>query len=325
MQITKIVITGGSHNEKKMAINEAKRQFEEFGYTVFLLPNIELITDCKKWLSLQLQNERNAQSDALSLTVDEIIVLCDGGALDIKSHVTSDEFENALLYLNKNEIELRDNYDAVFYLSAECDANIEGVSAWIGHPHLRVIKNLSCIKEKISLLMEEMTLFLGVPEPYEIERKLLIEYPDIEFLGSNPYCNGVDIVQTYLEFPNGKKTRIRQRGKNGNYIYFQTTKRQISDIKRVEEEKRLTKNEYLTLLNDENATKYQLFKTRYCLLFDNQYFEIDIYPFWNDKAIMEIELRKENQAVHFPPEIKIIKDVTSDDRYKNSALAKMLK
>ena len=33
----------------------------------------------------------------------------------------------------------------------------------------------------------------------------------------------------------------------------------------------------------------QIRKTRYCLTYKNQYFEIDIYPFWNDKAILEIE------------------------------------
>lgn len=325
MPITKIVITGGSSNEKEIAINQTKRQFEEFGYTVFLVPNLEIVTDYKNWLTTQLRNESDVQSNALNSTADKIIVICNGGALDLKSYASTAEFDSALINTSKSEIELRDNYDAVFYLTTEYESDVESVAGWIGHPHLRVIKNLPSSKEKIELLMEEITLFFGIPEPYEIERKFLIEYPDINFLENHPYCKGVDIVQTYLEFSNGNKTRIRQRGDNGNYIYFQTTKRQISDVKRIEIEKRLTKNEYLTLLNDENATKYQLYKTRYCLLFDNQYFEIDIYPFWNDKAIMEIELREENQVIHFPHEIKIIKDVTSDNYFKNSALAKMMK
>ena len=56
--------------------------------------------------------------------------------------------------------------------------------------------------------------------------------------------------------------------------------------------------------------------------FKNQYFEIDIYPFWNDKAIMEIELRDENQEYVLPSNITVIKEVTDDDEYKNSSLAK---
>ena len=56
-------------------------------------------------------------------------------------------------------------------------------------------------------------------------------------------------------------------------------------------------------------------KNRYCLSFENQYFEIDVYPFWNDKAIMEIELCEENQKISIPNFIKVIKDVTDDDEY----------
>ena len=71
-----------------------------------------------------------------------------------------------------------------------------------------------------------------------------------------------------------------------------------------------------------DPTKKQIIKTRYCLVYENQYFEIDVYPFWNDKAIMEIELRDENQEITMPNSIRVIKEVTDDDEYKNSSLAK---
>ena len=138
-------------------------------------------------------------------------------------------------------------------------------------------------------------------------------------------CVLLHLFQTYLKAPNGDETRIRQRGADGNFIYFQTTKRKISDTKRIEIEKRLTKDEYLKLLLDVDTTKHQIRKTRYCLVYENQYFEIDVYPFWNDKAIMEIELRSENQEISIPNSIKIIKEVTDDDEYKNSSLAKNIK
>ena len=60
-------------------------------------------------------------------------------------------------------------------------------------------------------------------------------------------------------------------------------------------------------------------------MYENQYFEIDVYPFWNDKAIMEIELRSENQEFSIPKSINVIKEVTDDDEYKNSSLAKNIK
>ena len=115
---------------------------------------------------------------------------------------------------------------------------------------------------------------------------------------------------------------MRQRGADGNYIYFQTVKRKISDLKRVEIEKRLSQAEYLKLMMDADTTRRQIRKTRYCLTYENQYFEIDVYPFWTDKAIAEIELSDENSAVVFPKQIRVIKEVTDDDSDQNAALAK---
>ena len=157
----------------------------------------------------------------------------------------------------------------------------------------------------------------------EIERKYLIEYPDIKWLESNPSCRRIEIIQTYLNSAAGEEVRVRQRGVNGNYIYFQTIKRKVSDVKRVEIERRLSQAEYLKLLMEADTTKRQIRKTRYCLTYENQYFEIDVYPFWDDRAIAEIELNDENAKIVFPKQIKVIKEVTDDDSYKNASLAKI--
>ena len=158
------------------------------------------------------------------------------------------------------------------------------------------------------------------PEPYEIEKKYLIQYPDINWLNKN--CKKVDIIQTYLKSNNNDEIRVRQRGNNGNYIYTKTIKKNISSIKRIEIEKRLSKDEYLELLMESDINKHPIRKTRYCYIYKNQYFEIDIYPFWKDKAILEIELNNENQEIEIPNKLKIIKEVTYDKKYKNSELAK---
>ena len=72
---------------------------------------------------------------------------------------------------------------------------------------------------------------------------------------------------------------------------------------------------------ESDTAKHPIRKTRYCLMHNNQYFEIDIYPFWNDKAIVEIELNNEEQKIEFPTQLKILKEVTHDKNYKNSSLA----
>ena len=156
----------------------------------------------------------------------------------------------------------------------------------------------------------------------EIERKFLIEYPDVEKLELLPNCQRVEIIQTYLTAPDGEETRVRQRGANGNYIYMQTTKKKISDVKRVEVERRLTKDEYLRLLMDADPDCRPIRKTRYCLTYDNQYFEIDLYPFWDHQAIVELELRDEKEEIRFPKELRVIREVTDDDAFKNASLAR---
>lgn len=133
----------------------------------------------------------------------------------------------------------------------------------------------------------------------------------------------IEIIQTYLKSSSDEEVRVRQRGFDGHYIYFQTIKKKVSDLKRVEIERRLSQAEYLNLLMDADTSRKQIRKTRYCLTYKNQYFEIDIYPFWNDKAIAEIELSDENAEIVFPKQIKVIKEVTDDDSYKNASLAKL--
>ena len=60
------------------------------------------------------------------------------------------------------------------------------------------------------------------------------------------------------------------------------------------------------------------------LAYGGKEFEIDVYPFWLDKAVMEIELTDEEEPVALPPEIEIIRDVTADRRYTNASLARAI-
>lgn len=361
MEISKIVITGGPCAGKSTAMSWVQNAFTQMGYTVLFVPETatELITggvapwtcgtndDYQKCqMKLQIEKEKVFEAAAKTMPVEKVLIVCDRGALDNKAYMDPIEFNAVLSYMDTNEVELRDNYDAVFHLvtaakgaeefyttanntartetveeAAELDDKL--ISAWTGHPHFRVIDNTSDFEGKMRHLISEISAFLGEPEPYEIERKYLIEYPDIKWLESNPNCQKVEIIQTYLKSNENDEIRVRQRGFNGHYIYFKTIKRKVSDVKRVEIEKRLSQNEYLTLLMEADTSKRQIRKTRYCLTFEGQYFEIDVYPFWNDKAIAEIELSDENTEITFPRQIKVIKEVTDDESYKNSSLAKI--
>lgn len=359
-EITKIVITGGPCAGKSTAMSWMLNAFTQMGYTVLFVPETatELITGgVTPWtcgtnveyqqcqLRLQLDKEKVFEQAAKTMPATKVLIVCDRGTLDNKAYMDSLEFAQVLECLGVNEIELRDNYDAVFHLvtaakgaeefyttannaarteTVEEAASLDDklISAWTGHPHFRVIDNTTNFEDKIRRLIAEVSSFLGEPEPFEIERKFLIEFPDIKWLDSLPNCQRIEIIQTYLKSDRNEEVRVRQRGSDGHYIYFQTTKRKISDIKRVEIERRLSESEYIRLLMDADTTRRQIRKDRYCLTYENQYFEIDIYPFWNDQAIAEIELSDENAEIKFPSQIKVIKEVTDDETFKNASLAK---
>ena len=50
--------------------------------------------------------------------------------------------------------------------------------------------------------------------------------------------------------------------------------------------------------------------------------EFDVYPFWTDRAILEIELRSEDETAAIPDYVDIIRDVSGEKAYKNKQLAK---
>ena len=293
---------------------------------------------------LQLEKEKVFYEAAKNMPSEKVLIVCDRGEIDNKVYMSDEEFASVLKSIGSNEVELRDNYDAVFHLvtaakgaeefysnannsarteTAEEAAALDDkfISAWTGHPHFRVIDNSTDFEGKMKRLIREISTFLGEPEPYEIERKFLIEYPDIQALEKNPNCRKVEIIQTYLNSEDDEEIRVRQRGENGNYIYFQTIKKKVDEVKRIEIESRLTQQEYLILLMNTDTSKRQIRKDRYCLTYNNQYFEIDVYPFWKDKAICEIELNDENEEIVFPEFLKVIKEVTEDDGFKNASLA----
>lgn len=105
--------------------------------------------------------------------------------------------------------------------------------------------------------------------------------------------------------------------------YYETTKKSINGMKRIELERRLTEEEYLTRLMEVDSDYKPIRKDRYCLTDQNQYFEIDVYPFWQDKAIVEIELSNPDEEIRVSRFLKIIREVTENPAYKNASLARI--
>ena len=84
---------------------------------------------------------------------------------------------------------------------------------------------------------------------------------------------------------------------------------------------RLTLREYENILGQADPARRELTKTRYCLPYQGQCFELDVYPCWDDQAILQIELTSPEAEICFPPEVEVIREVTDDPAYRSAALA----
>lgn len=153
----------------------------------------------------------------------------------------------------------------------------------------------------------------------EIERKFLVEFPDIKKLDVR---RKISIVQTYLHRgKNDSQRRVRRLEENETVSYTYTEKVFISPTIREETEYEISRGEYEKLLSEADKELIPVDKVRFCFNYKDQLFELDTYHFSDKLAIMELELDSPEQAIDFPGSVRVIKDVTADSRYSNASLS----
>ena len=357
-EVIKIVLTGGPCGGKTTAlgyisseleklnipvvtVDEAASKLLKSGKTPEALGSYEFH---KQLFALALNDEKEKLEIASKMDCDRVAVLFDRGLLDSRAYVTKEEFARYSGIFNLNEDIIRNSYDAVFHLVTAADGaekfyGIESnlcrredaltaravdnaiISAWVGTSHLRIIDNSTDFSGKLKRLLKEITSFLGVPEHFEIERKFLIEYPDINLLNKMNLCRKIPITQAYVTTPKEGSFRVRRRGEGKDAVYIKTVKIKISDIKRIETENYISKEEYESYISKKENVIGIISKDRYCIVENSTYYELDVYPFWNDRATVEIELLSENQPYFLPSFVRLIRDVSSEPEYRNFALA----
>ena len=157
--------------------------------------------------------------------------------------------------------------------------------------------------------------------PIETERKFLIAYPDTDFLRRQSGCRVLSIEQIYLSAPRASTRRIRRTEEEGTVRFWFTEKRKLTAMSAFEDEREITAAEYETLRAEAEPACRPILKTRYALPHGALTAEIDVYPFWVDRAILEVELPGESAELTLPEYVRLIREVTEDFRYKNRALA----
>lgn len=308
-------------------------------------------------LDKQLAKENLYDMAANYYNKDKVIVFYDRGILDACAYVDKTPiFENMLKKRNLTFSDVYARYDAVLHLVTAADgaekfyqwndptkedvgnnaarsespeeARIKDkktLDAWIGHPHLRVFDNSTDFNGKIQRVIEEVFALLGEPIPKEIERKFLIKKPTKEEIEALGCVSKTNIIQTYLyNKDNNVERRVRQRGtKQDGFTFYYTEKTDIRLGERLEKEEKITPNEYIDLLAEADTNLHQISKVRYCFIYDKKYYEMDLYSFSDEYAIVEIELNDINEEINLPP-LNFIKEVTNDKNFKNHSLAKTL-
>jgi len=166
-------------------------------------------------------------------------------------------------------------------------------------------------------------------EQIEVERKYLVKFDTWEQV-FNLFDDVVTIKrieQVYLK-PLSKDSfapRIRKtvEGFKNKKTYFDINqKKPVGSIANKEKEKKISEEEYKKYLKHKDPTKNFVNKTRIVFKYKNQVFELDIFK---DKlgglAILEIELDDKKEKVDLPPYLKIIKDVSKDEKFNNFNLS----
>ncbi len=153
----------------------------------------------------------------------------------------------------------------------------------------------------------------------ETEKKYLIGFPSERLLAR---LKKSEIEQIYIKSESEYDgERVRKRVFEDKTVYTRTGKRRISAMSAVEDEKEISCEDFERLKLDIEDGTSPIKKMRYVLPYRGYDFEIDLYGFWSDRAVMEVELPSEDAVFELPPEITVIRDVTDDVRYKNHALS----
>ena len=78
----------------------------------------------------------------------------------------------------------------------------------------------------------------------------------------------------------------------------------------------------MELLKRKDPKRNPIIKDRYCFVWHEQYFELDVFQKnLSGLSMMEIELMEKGQMVRLPDFVPITREVTNEPAYKNSNLA----
>ena len=293
----------------------------------------------------QIHKEKLALDAAEIVPEENILIIYDRALLDDKAYISDDDFARVLAKFDgRTEASVLAGYDAVLHLvtcakGAEFAYDLGNAArtesleyaremddrtlrAWSGHPNLRIIDNSQNFEEKINRAIREIYRILGQPEPMAKKQKYLVSMPDLDALREKYNAVPLDMMQTYLVTAEpGFERRIRQQKNGPDYLYFYTEKHIMPTGERWETEKPISEKEYVRYLMEGDRELRPVYKTKYRFVYGDCRYELDVYPFSADKAVLFRYGGAETDDL--PPEIEVLEAVTGNPAYKNRQLARV--
>ena len=293
----------------------------------------------------QIHKEKLALKAAEMVPEDNVLIIYDRALMDDKAYISDEEFAQVISRFDgRTEQSVLANYDAVLHLvtcakGAEFAYNLGNAArtesleyaremddrtlrAWRGHPNLKIIDNSVNFEEKIRRGIQEIYRILGEPAPQTKKRKYLISMPDLEMLREKYGAVAIDMMQTYLcDTSPDIERRIRQQRNGDDYLYFYNEKHFAADGTRWDTEKPISEKKYLRYLMEGDRDFHSVYKTKYRFICNTCKFEIDVYPFSSDRAIL---FCYSDGEAEIPQGLEIIKEVTGDPMFKNKQLSRTM-
>lgn len=203
--IKRIVLTGGPCGGKTTALEHIQQHFSKLGYKVFTVPEVPTLITASGWnymtdnkafyyegekVILELQLTLEDAITRIAATCEEpCLVICDRGALDISTYISSEMWLELCQGCHTDTEALLSRYDAVLHLVTAADgaeqaytcannkARYEAadeaglrlareldkkqLQAWKSHPRLTVIDNSTDFSNKIQRVLDAITALIN--------------------------------------------------------------------------------------------------------------------------------------------------------------------
>jgi len=278
----------------------------------------------------------------------DCLVICDRGTMDASAFISKEDWEQLMRTNGWNPVELRDTrYNQIihmvsaakgaedFYtvedhscrsenLDLACTLDDRAAEAWIGHPYFDVIDNSTEFDTKLRRMISAVCQRMGLDTGDRLETnarkvKYLVS-GELPLDPAFPPFEDFDVIHDYLQ-TNSRKTqaRLRKRGQKDRWSYTITVRRPEVRGQVVEVKTQITSRDYSNMLEQRDPLHLTIYKKRRCFLYNNQYFQLDIYkepchPRCQGLMFLETYTTQSLEELHskLPDFLNIVSDVTGD-------------